>query len=222
LLALALSFAAQSIVKDLTTGFLILTEDQFAIGDVVTIGAISGTVENLNLRITQVRDDRGKLITIPNSQITVVENATRTWSRVDFTIDIASDADIERALKALAEVADALYTDPAWYARIVEPPSVLGVEAISPNGITLRMWIVTAPAQQYAVRRELNRRVLLAFSAQNITLGIPQQVVHDTVPGAPPDDAGKPAHAAAGAEPVADVKPPVQTAAAGARDVARP
>jgi small conductance mechanosensitive channel len=215
LLALALSFAAQSLVKDLTTGFLILTEDQFAIGDVVTIGAMSGIVENLNLRITQVRDDRGRLITIPNSQITVVENATRTWSRVDFTIDIASDTDVERALKVLVDVSNALYTDPEWYARIVEPPSVLGVEAISPNGITLRLWVVTAPAQQYAVRRELNRRVLQAFNAQKITLGIPQQVVLDAIPPV------RAASAQGDAKLLADAKPAAAPEAASVHDAAR-
>jgi small conductance mechanosensitive channel len=215
LLALALSFAAQSLVKDLTTGFLILTEDQFAIGDVVTIGAMSGIVENLNLRITQVRDDRGRLITIPNSQITVVENATRTWSRVDFTIDIASDTDVERALKVLVDVSNSLYTDPEWYARIVEPPSVLGVEAISPNGITLRLWVVTAPAQQYAVRRELNRRVLQAFNAQKITLGIPQQVVLDAIPPV------RAASAQGDAKPLADAKPAAAPEAASVHDAAR-
>lgn len=194
LLALALSFAAQSIVKDLTTGFLILSEDQFAIGDIVTIGTVSGTVENLNLRITQVRDVRGRLITIPNSQITIVENATRTWSRVDFTIDIASDTDVERALGVLSDVAQQLYADPEWYARIVEPPAVLGVDAIGAAGITLRLWVVTAPAQQYAVERELNRRVLLAFQAHGVSLAIPQQIVHAAIPdanGAPPAAASR-------------------------------
>ncbi len=195
LLALALSFAAQSIVKDLTTGFLILSEDQFAIGDIVTIGTVSGTVENLNLRITQVRDTAGNLITIPNSQITIVQNATRTWSRVDFAIDIASDTDVERGLKALTEVAHALYEDPEWYPQIVEPPSILGVDGISPAGITLRLWIVTAPAQQYAVRRELIRRVLLAFHERDIPLGIPQQVVHDAVPPSRVPPAAAPAPA---------------------------
>jgi small conductance mechanosensitive channel len=229
LLALALSFAAQSIVKDLTTGFLILTEDQFAIGDVVTIGSMSGTVENLNLRITQVRDDRGRLITIPNSQITIVENATRTWSRVDFTIDIASDTDVERALKVLGEVANGMYTDPEWYARIVEPPSVLGVEAITTAGITLRVWVVTAPAQQYAVRRELNRRVLVAFNEHDISLGIPQQVVHAAGPdvkGAQaPDDAKKePGSALAvvpNGAPPADAPAAAAPASASVREAAR-
>jgi small conductance mechanosensitive channel len=177
LLALAVSFAAQSIVKDLTTGFLILAEDQFAIGDSVTIGNSSGIVENLNLRITQVRDANGRLITIPNSQIAIVENATRTWSRVDFTIDVANDADVERALALVGDVAQKLYVDPEWYSQILEPPTVLGIETISPNGATLRLWVVTAPAQQYPVRRELNRRMLLAFREHGIALGIPQQLV---------------------------------------------
>jgi hypothetical protein len=140
----------------------------------------------------------------------------------------------------LTGVSQQLYTDPEWYARIVEPPSVLGVEAITAAGITLRVWVVTAPGQQYAVRRELNRRVLLAFHASGITLGIPQQVVHAALPEIKEPPAPRDAKAAEGAKAKTadgtdtktadgdakaadgvDEKTPVEAAAAPARGAVR-
>ncbi|MGP6158645.1 MAG: mechanosensitive ion channel family protein [Vulcanimicrobiaceae bacterium] len=176
--AFAASFAAQSIIKDVTNGFLILAEDQYAIGDIVAIGTVAGVVENLTLRVTQLRNDGGRLITIPNNQIAIVENLTRAWSRVDFTIDIAFESDVDSALEVVRGVAAELYRDPQWNALITEEPQVLGVEAISHAGISIRVWIVTAPLQQFAVRREFNRRILAALQKNGIAIGRPQQVVH--------------------------------------------
>jgi small conductance mechanosensitive channel len=90
---LAISFGSQSLVKDLVNGFLILAEDQFAIGDVIDVGSAAGLVENLNLRVTQLRSSDGELVTIPNSAITQVKNLTRSWSRVAFSIDVAYQTD---------------------------------------------------------------------------------------------------------------------------------
>lgn len=98
LLALAVSFAAQSLVKDLVNGFLILLEDQFRIGDNVRVGNTTGMVESLNLRVTQIRNDEGNLITLPNSLIAEVENRSRTWARSDFRVEVAYNTDIDRAL----------------------------------------------------------------------------------------------------------------------------
>lgn len=176
-LALAISFASQSLVKDLVNGFLILLEDQYAIGDWITIGTAAGLVENLNLRVTQLRDMGGQLITIPNSQITQVENWTRTWSRVDFTITVAYDTDVEKALEVVSTVANDLYYSPEWGTKLLEPPDLLGVDSVSHEGMTIRVWIVTKPMQQFPVRREMNRRVRLALETHNIEVGIPQQIL---------------------------------------------
>jgi small conductance mechanosensitive channel len=175
--AFAASFAAQSIIKDVTNGFLILAEDQYAIGDIVAIGTASGVVENLTLRVTQLRNDGGRLITIPNSQITVVENLTRTWSRIDFSVEVAYESDVDQALAVVRGVAEELYHDPEWHPLIIEEPQVLGVEALSHAGLSIRVWIVTAPLQQFAVRREFNRRILIALQHNGIAIGTPQQVV---------------------------------------------
>jgi small conductance mechanosensitive channel len=176
-IAFAASFAAQSIIKDVTNGFLILAEDQYAIGDIVAIGSTSGVVENLTLRVTQLRNDGGRLITIPNNQVGIVENLTRSWSRIDFTVEVAYESDVDRALELVGKVAAELYEDPEWHALITEEPQVLGVEALSHAGIAIRVWIVTAPLQQFAVRREFNRRILVALQQHGIAIGTPHQIV---------------------------------------------
>lgn len=177
LVAFALSLGAQSLVRDLINGAFILWEDQFGIGDVVVIGAVSGAVENMNLRITQLRNGEGRLITIPNSSISIVENLTRTWSRVDFTIDVDSQAQATEVLTLLRQVAAEFYQDPAWQEKILDPPEVLGIDLISHSGLTIRVWLKTQPGQQWAVGREFRVRVLEAMKLARINIGRPQQTL---------------------------------------------
>lgn len=175
LLGLAISFGSQSLVKDLVNGFLILAEDQYAIGDVIDLGDVSGLVENLNLRVTQLRNADGELITLPNSNITSVRNLTRSWSRVNFNIDVAYQTDPDKALAVFEEVTQTLYDDPEWHDKILAPPSVLGIDGVSHKGITITIWIQTVPSQQWSVGRELRLRVRRALAANNIEIGVPRQ-----------------------------------------------
>jgi small-conductance mechanosensitive channel len=179
LFAFAVSIAAQSIIKDYVNGFLILAEDQFAIGDFITVNATSGVVENLTLRIVQIRTDDGKLVTIPNSTIVAVENATSGWARVDFRVAISLDSDVERATAVLQGVLDELSLDPRWAKTIIEPPRVLGVDSISHAGIVLRAWIKTAPSARSALSREINRRVEAAFRSNRIRIAFPLTVLKE-------------------------------------------
>jgi small conductance mechanosensitive channel len=179
-IAFALSFATQSLIKDYLNGFLILAEDQFAIGDVVTINGFSGSVEDLTLRITRLRTDDGRLVTIPNSAVVAVENQTRLWSRIDYHVAVAASSDISQAIDVLTATLEKIARDPAWNKTIVEPPQVLGVDAVSHAGIVLRAWIKTLPAQKAPLTREINRRVSEAFQKENISLGVPQSVVLQT------------------------------------------
>jgi moderate conductance mechanosensitive channel len=176
ILGLAISFGSQSLVKDLVNGCLILAEDQFAVGDVVRLNSFQGLVENLNLRVTQLRSPDGKLITVPNSSIIAVENLTRSWSRVDFSIEVAYEADLKKALAVLQQVAQQLYEDPEWQPKIPEPPEVLGVDNLSHTGMLLRVWIKTVPLEQWRVGREFRYRVRLAFEAQDVPIGKPQLI----------------------------------------------
>jgi small conductance mechanosensitive channel len=185
-IAFGVSLAAQNIIKDYVNGWLILVEDQFAIGDIVTIGTIFGTVENMTLRITQLRAEDGRLITIANGTISLVENATRTWARVDLRLMIAVDSDLRAAAATLKQALDALDADPHFAPLVLEPPQVVGVDAITPAGIVLRAWIKVHPSARQAVMREANERAAEAFRAAGIHLAVPQTMLIQT-PAAPPD-----------------------------------
>lgn len=173
--ALAISFAAQNLVKDLVNGFLILLEDQYAIGDLVTTGTTTGIVENLNLRITQIRGEDGRLVTLPNSLIAQVENLSRGWSRANILIDVAYSTNVDEALWVLHETAQIMASDPEWRYAILNPVEMLGVESMTHAGLTLLIWIRTRPLKQFLVAREFRRRLRIAFDKANIAIGVPQQ-----------------------------------------------
>lgn len=172
---LAISFGSQSLVKDLVNGFLILAEDQFAIGDVIDLGDAAGLVENLNLRVTQLRSADGELVTIPNSNISQVKNLTRSWSRVNLSIDVAYQTDPAKALKVLRDLSQAFYDEPEWHNKMLAPPEVLGIDSVSHMGMTITIWIQTEPSQQWAVGREFRFRVRQALAEHHIEIGTPRQ-----------------------------------------------
>lgn len=170
LFGFALSFAAQSIIKDYVTGFLIIAEDQFAIGDYVSINGVSGVVEDLTMRIVQIRADDGGLVTIANGTITQALNATSSWSRVDFRITIAPSSDVDKAAAILLSAMNEVTNRPRWAAAIMEPPQMLGVESVTANGITLRAWVKATPTDRPFVAREMNKTVVDAFRSNGITI----------------------------------------------------
>jgi small conductance mechanosensitive channel len=180
--ALAVSFAAQNLVKDLVNGILILLEDQYAIGDLVSMGDVTGIVENLNLRITQIRGEDGRLVTLPNSLIAQVENLSRTWSRATLRIDVAYGTDVDHALAVVEQTAQRMAQDPRWGYVILDPTEMLGVEAMTHAGLTLLLWIRTRPLKQFVVAREFNRRLRIALEQEGIDIGIPQRVFRDSDP----------------------------------------
>src|SRR5689334_20575216 len=124
---LAVSFGSQSLVRDYVTGFFLQLEHQFALGDVIRIGAVEGTVENITLRLVYLRDGTGALHIIPNGQIAQVTNLTRSWGRVAVDSEVAW-RDSDRALGAVQKAADALGLDPAWGDALLDPPRVMGIE----------------------------------------------------------------------------------------------
>ncbi len=178
LVGVAISFASQSLIRDFINGFLILLEDQYGVGDVIIVRGVSGFVETMNLRITQLRDTGGQLITIPNGQIDIVQNLSKEWSRVDLMIPVSLAADINQALGVVEQVANEMSQDGIWSTLILEPPLLLGVDHLDHIGATIRLWIKTQPLKQWDVAREYRRRLKLAFEAANIPVGVPQQVVH--------------------------------------------
>lgn len=172
-IGIAISLGSQSLIKDLVNGCLILLEDQFAVGDIIQIGNKRGLVENLNLRVTQLRNSEGQLITIPNSNISDVNNLTRLWSRVDFSIVVAYENDPHQVLDVLRQVSMQLYDEPEWRDLIPNPPEVLGIDELSHSGMLMRVWIQTTPLEQSRVGREFRLRVRQAFEANKIVIGRP-------------------------------------------------
>ena len=181
IIGLAISFGSQSLVKDLVNGCLILIEDQFAVGDVIQVGDKGGLVENLNLRVTQLRNGQGQLITIPNSNITDVSNLTRLWSRIDFSIVVAYENDPKQVLDVLRQVSQQMYSEQEWRDRLPEPPEVLGIDDLSHTGMLVRVWLKTAPMQQWKVGREFRLRVRQAFEANDISIGKPQSITYTRI-----------------------------------------
>ena len=175
IIGVGISLAAQSLIKDIINGFLILFEDQFGVGDVIFINDISGSVEEINLRITRLRNSEGRLITIPNSQISIVQNLSKDWSQVDLSVSVEPSTDISEALTVIKETAIALSADPLWQKFILEPPDLLGVESIDSTGITLRLLLKTQPLKQWDVARELRAQLKRAFDIAGISTGIPRE-----------------------------------------------
>ncbi|MEH2415637.1 mechanosensitive ion channel family protein [Nostoc sp.] len=177
LVGVAVSLASQNLIKDAINGFLIILEDQYALGDVITVGDVGGLVENLNLRMTQLRDSEGRLITIPNGEIKVVANLSSRWSRADLTIPIAYQADIEKALKLIENIGFEMDKDPQWERQILETPQVLGIDQFGARGLIIRVWIKTQPLKQWDVAREFRRRLKVALDEAGISISVPQQAI---------------------------------------------
>jgi len=174
-IGLAISFASQSLIKDAINGFLILLEDQYGVGDVIAIGDVAGLVEYMNLRITQLRNTEGRLITIPNSEIKIVQNLSKDWARVDLAINVNYGVNPDQALSVIRQVAWEIYRDRVWREKMPEPPEVLGIDELDHAGMLIRVWIKTLPLEQWRVGREFRRRLKLAFDEQDIAIGMPQQ-----------------------------------------------
>jgi len=175
LVGVALSLASQNLIKDAINGFLIIFEDQYALGDMIKVGTVGGLVEKLNLRMTQVRDSEGRLITIPNSEVKIVANLSSRWSQADLTIPISYQDNVDEALTLIKDVGLEMSQDPEWQHQILEKPNVLGVEHFSDRGIMIRILIKTQPLRQLIVAREYRRRLKITLDAAGIYIPVPQQ-----------------------------------------------
>jgi small-conductance mechanosensitive channel len=164
---LAVSFGSQSLVRDYVTGFFLQLEHQFALGDVIRVGAAEGTVEAITLRLVYLRDSSGALHIIPNGTITQVTNLTRSWGRVAVDVDVPW-RDSDRAMQAVQEAAESLAKDPAWADALLDPPRVTGIEKIGPGVVTLRTVARVDPYRRDDVARDLRRRVKEALDRAGI------------------------------------------------------
>ncbi|HEX3940387.1 MAG TPA: mechanosensitive ion channel family protein [Acidobacteriaceae bacterium] len=192
---IALGLAAQTIVKDLLNGILILLEDQYTTGDVVTLAGLTGTVESMTLRRTSLRGFDGTLYTIPNSQITNVANQSRGFSVATVNISVDFSANPNEVIPLLRKIANEVRNEPAYKNIFLEDPSVPGVDSIKGSEVIYPISVKTVARQQFDAVREIQRRVRLALEEHNMLPGSPYRVAGHPV--APSTVAGQEAPAAA-------------------------
>lgn len=174
---IAVGFGAQAIFHDWLAGIFIIIEHQYSIGDVVRIAGVDGTVEDVSLRRTLLRDLSGTLHSVPNGQVAVASNMTSDWSKVNLDVSVAYDTDIPRVTGVLNRIGTELATDPAWSTRLLEPPSVLRVDDLGDSGVTLKVTGRVHAGDQWIVSGELRTRILATFATEGIEIPFPHRVV---------------------------------------------
>jgi hypothetical protein len=181
--SVAIGFGAQTLVKDVINGFFILAEDQFEVGDTIRAAGVSGTVEEITMRRTILRDSDGTLHIVPNGSFQIVSNTTRDWSQV--TLHVAADysENSDRVVEVLTEVAKEIYSDPAFKDDVVAEPQVPGIERVRGREVDYLMLVKVRPGKQYNVARELRRRIKVCFEKNNIKAGAPALVYTGQLPG---------------------------------------
>ena len=174
----AIGFGAQDVVKDLLAGFLILAEDQYHIGDTVTIADATGTGEDIQFRVTVLRDLEGTVHFVPNGQITVTSNYTRVFGRPVLNVGIAYSEDVDRAMEVMHDELSKLATDDEWSSKIGGPVEMMGVQSLGDSSVVLRARLTTMAEERWSVRREALRRLKNRFDAEGIEIPFPQLTIH--------------------------------------------
>ena len=175
---LAVGFGAQSLVKDVISGFFILLENHMNVGDVVQVAGEAGLVEKINLRVTVLRDLEGRVHIIPNGEITTVTNMTKEWSRATLDIGVAYKEDYDEVVAVLEEIAEGLRNDPEFGPLILEPLKVLGLDSFGDSSINIKVMFKTLPIKQWDVAREFRRRIKRVFDERGIEIPFPHRTVY--------------------------------------------
>jgi len=186
LVSLGIGFGAQNLIRDVISGFCIVLEDQYVVGDTIQVGDAVGRVEHLTLRRTVVRDPRGALVTIANGDIRVVSNLSRDWSQVFVDVTLPPGASTDTALHALDAVSAEFRADDAWSPTLVDGPRVLGIQSLDLQSCSVRLQVRTAPTKQDDVARELRRRIQVHFAQNKIPLTGVTRIEVIGPPTAPP------------------------------------
>ncbi len=177
IVGIALGFGAQNLVRDFLSGIFMLIEDQFGVGDVISVGPATGTVEGLSLRTTRLRDVEGNVWHIPNGTIHHVANQSQQWSRALLDVQVSYGTETAHAMAVIERVATEMWADEPWSEEILEAPDVWGVESLDADGVSIRLVVKTRPLSQWKVARELRVRIKRAFDAEGIEIPFPQRTV---------------------------------------------
>jgi small-conductance mechanosensitive channel len=174
---IAVGFGAQDLIKDVIGGMFVLIEDQYAVGDVVKLAGVSGTVEELRLRTTVLRDLDGSVHHVPNGEARVTTNITYEFSRVVVDLAVAYDVSVDRAMEVVRAIADGLATDPELSGSIVEETQILGVEELGESGVVIRVLLTTDPKDRWVIKREFLRRIKNGFDEAGIEIPYPHVTI---------------------------------------------
>jgi len=164
----AIGFGAQTLVKDFINGFFIILENQYDIGDTIRIAGVKGTVERMSLRMTALRDDDGTLHLVPNSAVQIVSNATRDWAQIALRVAVAYNQPSDKVIQLLQQIGEGVRHDPAYEGDLVSDIQVPGIDRVGNGEAEYLMLIKTRPNRQYAVSRELRRRIKECFEKNGI------------------------------------------------------
>jgi len=178
IVGLAVGFGAQSLVKDVISGFFILLEDQIRVGDVVQIAGKGGLVEKINLKTTILRDLAGNVHYVPNGHIDVVTNMTKDFSRYVFDIGVAYRENVDEVIGVIKKVDEELRNDPDYKDDILEPIEILGLDQFADSAVIIKARTTTVPIKQWRVGREFNRRLKKKFDERNIEIPFPHVTLY--------------------------------------------
>jgi small conductance mechanosensitive channel len=178
ILGVAVGFGGQYLVRDIISGFFIIFENQYRIGDSIKIAGISGTVEDINLRVTILRDMDGTLHYIPHGEIKTVSNMSKHFGRVNLNVGVSYNADINQVKEVINQVGQEITADPAWKDLILETPSFLRIDSLDESSISIKIVGKVKPSRQWEVTGELRKRLKEAFDKAGIEIPYPQQVIH--------------------------------------------
>ncbi|MEO5743574.1 MAG: mechanosensitive ion channel family protein [Terracoccus sp.] len=166
----ALAFGAQSLVKDFLSGVFMIVEDQYGVGDVIDTGEVVGTVENVSLRVTQLRDAQGVSWYVRNGEVVRIGNKSQGWSTALLDVAIAYDENVDSAMDIIRDVVTAMDADEPWSERLLEVPEVVGVESVANGATTIRVVAKTVALQHFGVQREMRERIKLALDAAGVRM----------------------------------------------------
>jgi small conductance mechanosensitive channel len=173
---LAIGFGAQTLVHDFINGFFILFENQYDIGDNVRIAGVKGIVERMSLRQTVLRDEDGTVHMVPNSAVQIVSNTTRDWSQIALRVTVAYSEPSDKIVRLLKEVGEEVRHDPAFAADVVSDIEVPGIDRVGNGEAEYLMLVKTRPTKQFAVSRELRRRIKECFEKNNVQAAGPGRI----------------------------------------------
>lgn len=178
IVGLAVGFGGQYLIRDIITGFFIILENQYRIGDVVAIGDSGGMVEEISLRMTTLRDLDGTVHHIPHGEIKKVSNLSKDFARVNLNIGIGYNSNLDQAIKVINQVGEDLSKDSLWKELIIKPPQFLRVDDFADSSIVIKILGETQPLKQWEVTGELRKRIKIAFDKEGIEIPFPQRVIH--------------------------------------------